>query len=240
MEKEAAIALLSGTGSRAPRLCRASLASLTVFRLGSLAVGAATVWQDESGDLWCNSTHQSCLLSCLDEAFPVSPFNLFLLQTASLLAHGLACVFLFPSPDAQEKGRCGQSQLRGRGLELRFHLVNLLAKILLEGIFVMTFHSLYSRYPEILYFPPSMSCPEATWCIIRVTGWKGAFNLWMAATSWASSTVAVIAVGLAIREMLQTALRSCKRSPTAMPLFRSTFSPTSNWEFRWMRSYNKV
>ncbi|XP_070787950.1 gap junction beta-3 protein-like [Pituophis catenifer annectens] len=240
MEKETVTTLLSGTGAQAPRLCRVSLASLAVFRLGFLILGAATVWRDESADLRCNSTQRSCLLACWDEAFPISPFNLFLLQAASLLTHGLACVFLFPSLDVQGKGLGGQSQLWRSGLELRSHLVNLLAKILLEGLFVMTFHSLYSHYPETLYFPPSVSCPEATRCTIQEASWKEAFSLFIAATSWISITVTVIALCLAIREMLQTAFSACKISPRRTPLLRSVHSPPSKWDFTWKRSSNWV
>lgn len=240
MEKETVTTLLSGTGGQAPRLCRAILASLTVFRLGFLILGAATVWRDESADLRCNSTQRGCLLACWDEAFPISPYNLFLLQAASLLTHGLACVFLFPSPDVQGKGLGGQSQPWGSGLELRLHLVNLLAKTLLEGLFVMTFHSLYSHYPETLYFPPSVSCPEATRCTIQVASWKEAFSLFIAATSWASIAVAVIALCLAIREMLQTAFSACKMSPMGMPLLSSVRLPPSKWDFTWKRSSNEV
>ncbi|XP_026540939.1 gap junction beta-5 protein-like [Notechis scutatus] len=201
MEKETVTTLLSGTGGQVPRLCRASLASLMVFRLGFLIVGAAMVWRDELADLRCNSTRRSCLLACWDETFPISPLNLFLLQTASLLTHGLACVFLFPSQDVQAKAFGGKSQTWASGLELRLHLVNLLAKTLLEGLFVMTFHSLYSRYPETLYFPPSESCPEATWCTIQAASWKEAFSLFIAATSWASIAVIVVALCLSIREI---------------------------------------
>ncbi|KAK9409073.1 gap junction beta-6 protein-like [Crotalus adamanteus] len=240
MEKEAITTLLSGTGDQAPGLCRASLASLTVFRLGFLILGAATVWRDESADLLCNSTRPSCLLACWDEAFPISPLNLFLLQTASLLTHGLACVFLFPSRDVQGKGLGGQSQPWSHGLKLRLHLVNLLAKTLLEGLFVMTFHSLYSHYPETFDFPPSVSCPEATWCTIQGASRKEAFGLLIAGTSWASISVAVIAACLAIREMLQTTFSSCKMSLMGKPLLHSMCSPPSKWDLTWKRSYNRV
>ncbi|XP_070601431.1 gap junction beta-3 protein-like [Erythrolamprus reginae] len=230
MEKETVVTLLSGTPGQAPRLCRVSLASLAVFRLGFLVLGATTVWRDESADLRCNSTQRSCLLACWDETFPISPYNLFLLQVASLLTHGLACVLLFPSPDVQRKG------LRGSGPEFRLHLVNLLAKILLEGLFVLTFHSLYNQYPETLYFPPSASCPEATRCTIQGANWKEAFGLFIAAASWASITVAAVALCLAIREMLQTARSACKMSPMGRPLLSSVRSPPSEWDPMWKRS----
>ncbi|XP_058019172.1 gap junction beta-7 protein-like [Ahaetulla prasina] len=240
MEKETVTTLLSGTGGPAPRLCRASLAGLMVLRLGFLILGAATVWRDESADLRCNSTQQSCLIACWDEAFPISPLNLFLLQAASLLTHSLACVFLYPSLDVQGKCLGGQSQPWGGGLELRLHLVNLLAKTLLEGLFVVTFHSLYSHYPETLYFPPSVSCPEATQCTIQAANWKAAFSLFIAATSWASIAVVVIALCLAIREMLQTTFSACKMSSIGTPLLRSVCSLPSKWDFMWKGSSSGV
>ncbi|XP_063003425.1 gap junction beta-3 protein-like [Elgaria multicarinata webbii] len=198
METEAFAALLSGTSGQVPRLCRAGLTLLTALRLGTLALGAETLWRDETADLWCDDTSRSCLLACFNEAFPISPFNLFLLHMATVLAHGLACAFLFRPPDCQGKGLWWHGRLRGKSQQWRLHLINLVAKILLESVFLMAFHSLYGRYPAVLHCPLSVSCPKAAFCTIRQAAWKHAFNLFVAGMSWLSVTLCLAALRLAV------------------------------------------
>ncbi|XP_053153431.1 gap junction beta-2 protein-like [Hemicordylus capensis] len=204
MESDALTVLLSGTSARAPRLCRAGLAVLMALRLGALALGAKTLWRDEVGDLLCNATLPSCLLACFDAAFPVSPFNLFLLQMASVLTHGLACALLFRPPDSQGKGAWCRGRLGGKPWELRLHWVTALARVLLEGTFLMVFHGLYSQFPQVLHCGPSASCPEAALCAIEKAKWKDAFNTFATGTSWVSITLCLIALHAAATDVLLT------------------------------------
>ncbi|XP_015273735.1 PREDICTED: gap junction beta-6 protein-like [Gekko japonicus] len=205
MGTDALVRLLSGTTALAPRLGRAGLSILMAVRLAALALGARSLWRDEMDDLACNSS-ASCRLACFDAAFPVSPFTLFLLQAAFVSAHGLACSLLWRPPDCQGKG-----WLRDKTQQLRLHSLSLLARILLEGIFLMTFHALYARYPQTLHCPASTLCPDTVVCTIQNAQWKDAFDLFVAGTSWASVAVCLTVLYLAVTEIVQLTLWPAKR-----------------------------
>ncbi|XP_042334811.1 gap junction beta-2 protein-like [Sceloporus undulatus] len=205
--------LLSGTSGRAPWLCRTVLSILMVLQFGSLALGAKTLWRDEVADLLCNSSAQNCLLACFDVTFPISPFNLFLLHMASLVAHSLACAFLFHSPKYQGKGRWWKGQLRGQSQKLWLDGISLLAKVLLEAIFLMVFHSLYSQYPSWLFCPPSASCPQITICIVQNASWKDAFTLFFVGASWVSVALCLIMLYQTVIKILQRTSGPGKSQP---------------------------
>ncbi|XP_020636864.3 gap junction beta-3 protein [Pogona vitticeps] len=211
METDALTRLLSGTSVLAPRLCRAGLSVLTAVRLGSLALGAKTLWKDEVADLRCEPPTQGCLLACFDRTFPLSPFNLFLLQMASVGTHAVACALLFRPPDCQGKDRSGWGLFRSKSHQLSLHWLSLLAKILLEGVFLATFHSLYGRYPASLSCPPSSSCAETTLCTIQKADRKDAFNLVLAGASWLSVALCFVALYPASTDVLCRASNPTKR-----------------------------
>ncbi|XP_060086535.1 gap junction beta-6 protein-like [Heteronotia binoei] len=204
MGTDTLVQLLSGTTMLAPRLGRAGLSVLMAVRLAALAVGARALWQDEVGDVGCDAT-ASCRLACFDSAFPVSPFSLFLLQAAVVSTHGLACSFLWHPPDCQGKG-----WLRDRTQQLRLHLLSVLARILLEAIFLGTFHALYTRYPPVLHCPPSTLCPNSVVCTIRNAQWKDTFNLFVAGISWACVAVCLVVLYFAVTKIVQLPLRPAK------------------------------
>lgn len=204
MGTEALVRLLSGTTMLAPHLGRASLTILMGIRLAAL-VGARSLWHEETSDLVCNST-TICRLACFDSTFPVSPFTLFLLQMAFVSAHGLACFFLGGPPDCQGKG-----WLRNETQQLQLHFLIVLARILLEGIFLVTFHVLYARYPQTLHCPPSPLCTNTVVCTIHYAQWKDTFNLFIVGISWASVGVCIVVLYHAITEILQLTLWPAKR-----------------------------
>lgn len=196
--------LLSGTTTQAPPLGRAGLAVLMAVRLAALAVGARSLWRDETGDLVCNAT-ASCRLACFDSTFPVSPFTLFLLQAAFVSALGLACSCLQRPPDCQAKGR-----LHKETQQLQIHVLSVLARILLEGTFLTTFHVLCASYPQAVHCPASTLCPSTVVCTVQNAQWKDAFDLFMAATSWASVAVCLMLLSLAGTEIVQLTLGPAK------------------------------
>ncbi|XP_054835592.1 gap junction beta-2 protein-like [Eublepharis macularius] len=210
METEALTRLLSGTSMLAPRLGRAGLSILTTARLAALAMGTKSLWRDELGDLFCNST-TSCRLTCFDSAFPVSPFSLFLLQSAFTSAHGLACCFLWRLPNSQGKSAWQKGWLLNRTRQLQLHALGVLARIFLEGIFLAVFHSLYGRYPQGLRCPASTSCPNTVQCTIQKAQGKDAFNLFVAGISWGSIMVCLMVLYPAITEIFQLTLHPAKR-----------------------------
>ncbi|XP_034973108.1 gap junction beta-1 protein-like [Zootoca vivipara] len=206
METEVFLTLLSGTSGHVPRLCRAGLALLAAVRLGSLALGARTLWRDEAGDLRCDTGARGCLLACFDAAFPVSPFNLFLLQMASLLTHGTACSCVFCPPSCQGKSSWRPGPGHGKRWLQQLNWLSLLAKAALEGIFLVAFHGLYARYPSQLHCPPSTSCPDGVLCTIQQANWKDAFNLFVAGASWASVALCLPGLYTAASETFHCAL----------------------------------
>ncbi|XP_062815963.1 gap junction beta-5 protein-like [Anolis carolinensis] len=203
MEVETLSALLSGTGPRAPRLCRAGLSLLTAARLVWLALGAQTLWRDETSSsvLQCNGTTASCSLACFDDAFPVSPFDLFLLQMASVACHGVACAVLFRPPDCQAKGpRWWHRELHSH---VRLHTISLLAKVFVETLPLMLLHGLHSPYPSRLWCPPSPpSCPQIVFCDVRDAAWKNIFVVSFAGASWLSVSLCAVVLWAASAEIL--------------------------------------
>ncbi|XP_048353742.1 gap junction beta-3 protein-like [Sphaerodactylus townsendi] len=205
MGTDVLLQLFSGTTGLAPPLARAGLSILMAVRLAALAVGTRSLWRDEMGDLICNST-ASCRLVCFDASFPVSPFTLFLLQAAFVSAHGLACSFLWRPPDSQGKGwLCRKTQ------QLRLHVLAVLARMLLEGIFLVTFHALYGHYPQLLRCPASKLCPNIVVCAIQNARWKDAFDFFMAGTSWTAVAICLTVLYPAIAEIFQLTLGPTKR-----------------------------
>ncbi|XP_074834364.1 gap junction beta-4 protein-like [Carettochelys insculpta] len=204
---EAIVSLLSGTSVHAPSLCRAGLAVVFTLRLGALVVGSRTLWWDEVGDLACNASAESCRRACFDAAFPVSPFSLFALQLAAISSHALACSWHFQAGWLQPK-------LQGERLQLWLHLGSLLAKAVLEGLFLGTFHALYSHFPRLVQCPSS-PCPPAVTCAIRHAGEKDAFNHIMASSSWAGFLLSLLGMQHAAAQICQEASGKARCKGTA-------------------------
>ncbi|XP_067410907.1 gap junction beta-7 protein-like [Emydura macquarii macquarii] len=201
MVVEAVTSLLSGTSGHCPRPCRGGLAALFTLRLGAWLVGAKTLWRDEVGDLACNASGESCRRTCFDAAFPLSPASLFALQLVVIFTHGLACSRHVCQHGGGQGGR-PQPKLRGKQQQLWLHLGSLLAKAVLEGIFLVTFHALYSPFPVLVQCPPS-PCPPAVTCTILNAREKGAFNHFMAASSWACVLLSLLGMHHAAAQIFQ-------------------------------------
>ncbi|KAG6934947.1 gap junction beta-4 protein-like [Chelydra serpentina] len=207
MEVDTVASLLSGTSAQAPRLCRAGLAAVFALRLGALAAGAGTLWRDEVGDLACNASGESCRHTCFAAAFPVSPFSLFALQLAVIFSHALAS-----SWHGRPHGE--GSWLQPTQQRLWLHLGSLLAKAVLEGVFLVTFHMLYSHFPVLVQCPPA-PCPPAVTCAILNAREKDAFNHFMAGSSWAGLLLSLLGTQHAAVQIFQEASGKAPRKGTA-------------------------
>ncbi|KAM9112313.1 gap junction beta-2 protein-like [Pangshura tecta] len=213
MEADTVASLLSGTSAHAPRLCRAGLAGVFTLRLSALVVGARTLWWDEVGDLACNASAESCRRTCFDAAFPVSPFSLFALQLAVIFSHALASSWHF-RPRGEGMGSWLQPTLQGKQQQLWLHLGSLLAKAVLEGVFLVMFHMLYSHFPVLVQCPPS-PCPPAVTCAILNAREKDAFNHFMAGSSWACLLLSLLGMQHAAVQIFQEASGKAPRKGTA-------------------------
>ncbi|XP_075467543.1 gap junction beta-1 protein-like [Ascaphus truei] len=202
-EVETVTCLLSGTSHLTSRLGRVSLAVLFFTRCGFLAVGGRTVWREEEKDFVCNSSRLLCTSSCFDDFSPISPFNLFSLQLVVLLTHALS-VACFRRPDSQAKAGWLQAHFRGRMAQLWLHLLCLLSRVLIEGIFVLTFYKVSGGLlrPAVTHCHSQLCEPQVT-CIDLNSTTKNIFSLCLCAVSTASCMVCLGEIAAALQSMRQ-------------------------------------
>lgn len=137
------------------------------------------------GTTWpCNASAESCRRPCFDAAFPVSP-----------------CSWLQPKP-------------RGKQQRLWLLLGSLLAKAVLEGVFLVTFQMLYSHFPALVQCPPS-ACPPAVTCAFLNAREKDVFNHFMAGSAWACLLLRLLGMQHAAVQIFQEASGKAPRKSTA-------------------------
>lgn len=146
-EVEIATCLLSGSSSLASRIGRVGLAVLLCARLGILMVGYRTIWQDEEKNFHCNTSKLLCKPSCFDEFSPFSSFNLFALQLVCLLTQSM-CVVCFTRSAYQGKEGWMHAQLRKRTVQMKLHIIALMSRILIEGLFILTFYKVTEGFVQ--------------------------------------------------------------------------------------------
>ncbi|XP_029469404.1 gap junction beta-2 protein-like [Rhinatrema bivittatum] len=213
MDVETITCLLSGTGMHATRLGRTCLALLFFTRLGVLAVGAKTLYRNEDEDFVCNSSHRSCTGACFNNYSPISPFNLFILQAVVLFTHALAVANYFRH-NSQAKDNWLQRKFRSRLGQDRQHFVSVLAKAMIEGIFLTTFYKLYDglQRPSIVQCA-TMPCESLVTCTVQKAGEKDVFNLCMNAMSLACLL-------LCLKELCHTGLKIRSKTSALEPCFQ--------------------
>ncbi|KAM4709315.1 gap junction beta-2 protein-like isoform 1-T2 [Discoglossus pictus] len=188
-EVEAISCLLSGVSSLASRLGRAGLAVLFFIRFGILAVGARTVWLDEEKDFTCNSSIQLCSVSCFNEFSPISSFNLFTLQLVVLITHGLS-VACYTKLDSQAKGGWLKTQFRSKKSQLKLHILWLLCRFLIEGLFIFTFYMVSGGFlrSEVTQCHTQL-CESLVTCTDENSDIKNIFNICLCVTSATSGVI---------------------------------------------------
>ncbi|KAM5193299.1 gap junction beta-3 protein-like [Mantella aurantiaca] len=188
-EVETATCILSGSSSLASRLSRVCLAVLLCARFGILIFGYRTVWENEENNFHCNTSKILCKPSCFDEFSPFSSFNLFALQLVALLTHSL-CVVCFSRSAYQGKEGWLHSQLRRKTVQMKLHIIALISRILIEGLFILTFYKVtvgfvHSRTTQChtTLCEPFVICTD-----INATA-KDIFSLCLCAASAASAMI---------------------------------------------------
>ncbi|CAM4713467.1 unnamed protein product, partial [Caretta caretta] len=161
----------------------------------------------------CNASAESCHRTCFDAAFPISPCSLFALLLVVIFSHALASSWHF-RPHGEAKGSWLQPKPRGKQQRLWLLLGSLLAKAVLEGIFLVTFHMLYSHFPALVQCPPS-ACPPAVTCAILNAREKDIFNHFMAGSSWACLLFSLLGMQHAAVQIFQEASGKAPRKSTA-------------------------
>ncbi|XP_063313427.1 gap junction beta-1 protein-like [Pelobates fuscus] len=140
-ELETMTCLLSGASQLTSRIGRVSLAAFFFVRFGLLAVGARSVWMEEEKSFICNSSQLLCAPSCFDEFSPISSFNLFALQLVVLITHALSVTCWNRSTNQAAETQL-QAYLRGRKVQVVLHILCLLSRVVIEGIFIFTYYEM--------------------------------------------------------------------------------------------------
>ncbi|XP_068127323.1 gap junction beta-1 protein-like [Hyperolius riggenbachi] len=185
-EVETATCMLSGTSSLTSRLSRVCLVVLFCVRCGLLLVGCRTIWQDEEKNFICNSTRILCKPSCFDEFSPISSFNLFSLQTVALVTHAMCVAFLTRSGYQAKEGWL-HAQLRRKTVQMKLHILGLISRILIEGLFILTFYKVTEGFihRRTIHCHTAM-CEPFVFCTDINSTIKNVFSLCMCAASAAS------------------------------------------------------
>ncbi|XP_030075635.1 gap junction beta-6 protein [Microcaecilia unicolor] len=205
MDVETIICLFSGLRMQATRLGTTCLALLFFTRLGLLVVGAKTLYKNEEGDFVCNSSLQSCSSACFNTYSPISPFNLFTLQVVVLFTHALTVASYFQH-NSQAKATWLQSRLRSRlGLDKQ-HFLSILAKAMIEGIFIITFYKIYDGFQRPATVQcTTIPCENLVTCTVQKAREKNGFNLCM-------NTMSVACLFVCLNELYLTGLKICSKS----------------------------
>ncbi|KAM8962143.1 gap junction beta-1 protein-like [Pelodytes ibericus] len=144
-EVETMTCLLSGVSQLTTRIGRVSLAAFFFVRFGILAFGARSVWMEEKRNFICNSSQVLCTPSCFEEFSPISSFNIFALQLIVLVTHSLS-VTCWNRSTYQPKETQLQAYLRGKKTQTILHMLCLLSRVLIEGVFIFTFYKVFGGF----------------------------------------------------------------------------------------------
>nr|XP_033812653.1 gap junction beta-2 protein-like [Geotrypetes seraphini]XP_033812654.1 gap junction beta-2 protein-like [Geotrypetes seraphini]XP_033812655.1 gap junction beta-2 protein-like [Geotrypetes seraphini] len=215
MDIETITCLLSGMSIQASRLGRTCLALFFFTRLGFLVVGAKTLYKNEEGDFVCNSSLQSCSSVCFNSYSPISPFNLFTLQVVVLFTHALTVASHFRH-NSQAKSTWLQSRLRSRlGLDKQ-HFLSILAKAMIEGIFVVTFYKIFDalQRPAAIQCD-AIPCENLITCTVQKAGAKNGFNLCM-------NIMALACLFVCLNELYLTGLKIYSKTSTLEKMHPTT------------------
>ncbi|XP_038634197.1 gap junction beta-1 protein-like [Scyliorhinus canicula] len=186
------LAFLSGTGSHVSSCVRTWLALLFIMRLFAVIITAKTVWEDDMQDLSCNSTQVGCRQQCYTELSPLSPFTLFTLQIVFLSTLSMTNFLYNRHSLRQARDNFIQAANETRW---KIGFLNMLAKILTEGIFLFLQHMLYPGLLRQHRFRCDITpCEEAVVCIMLKSQQKDAFVIFMYTCSFASVLIEVIEI----------------------------------------------
>ncbi|KAG8011467.1 Gap junction Cx32.7 protein [Nibea albiflora] len=180
--------LLDKVQSHSTVIGKVWLTVLFVFRILVLRTGADKVWGDEQSDFVCNTQQPGCENVCYDLAFPISHVRFWFLQiiavaTPKLLYLGHVLHVIHAEKKMKERMKkqaelddqtnlflrkaykvpkytksTGKISIRGR--LLRSYVYHLVAKIILEVLFIVGQYFLYGFTLETRYVCTRFPCPH--------------------------------------------------------------------------------
>ncbi|XP_004083829.1 gap junction Cx32.7 protein-like [Oryzias latipes] len=206
------------------------LTVLFIFRIMVLRTSTDKVWGDEQSDFVCNTQQPGCRNVCYDLAFPISHVRFWVLQIIAIaapkllyLGHVLHVIHVEKKlkERMQKQGELDQANLflrrafkipkytkdNGRtslrGSLLRTYMIHLVAKIVLEVLFLVGQYFLYGFTLEARYVCTSFPCPHKVDCFLSRPTEKSVII-------WFMLVAALVSLALSLAELMYLCVKSIK------------------------------
>uniref|UniRef100_A0A3B4TKR5 Gap junction protein n=1 Tax=Seriola dumerili TaxID=41447 RepID=A0A3B4TKR5_SERDU len=197
--------LLDKVQSHSTVIGKVWLTVLFVFRILVLCAGAEKVWGDEQSDFVCNTRQPGCENVCYDLVFPISHVRFWILQIIAVttpkllyLGHVLHVIHIekkvlflskaFKVPKYTKSS--GKISIRGR--LLRSYILHLVAKIVLEVLFIVGQYLLYGFTLQTRYVCVHFPCPHQVDCYISRPTEKSVIIWFMLVSAIVSLVLSVV------------------------------------------------
>ncbi|XP_034554717.1 connexin 34.5 [Notolabrus celidotus] len=212
--------LLDKVQSHSTVIGKVWLTVLFVFRILVLGTGAERVWGDEQSDFVCNTRQPGCENVCYDQAFPISHvrfwvFQIIAVATPKLLYLGYvlhvihiekkmkqrmlkqaelddpASLFLRRAYKVPKYTKStGKISIRGR--LLRSYVLHLVAKIVLEVVFIVGQYLLYGFTLQTRHVCERLPCPHKVDCFLSRPTEKSVIIWFMLVAACVSLVLSVV------------------------------------------------
>ncbi|XP_053301225.1 gap junction protein, alpha 11 [Pleuronectes platessa] len=223
--------LLDKVQSNSTVIGKVWLTVLFVFRILVLRTGAEEVWGDEQSDFVCNTEQPGCENVCYDRAFPISHVRFWALQIIAVatpkllyLGHVLHVIHIEKKVKERMKKQAeldsqvslfltksykvpkytkstGKISIRGR--LLRSYVFHLVAKIILEVLFIVGQYYLYGFTLEARYVCATDPCPHKVDCFLSRPTEKSVII-------WFMLVATVVSLVLCVVELLYLCVKAVK------------------------------
>uniref|UniRef100_A0A3B4TKX8 Gap junction protein n=1 Tax=Seriola dumerili TaxID=41447 RepID=A0A3B4TKX8_SERDU len=238
--------LLDKVQSHSTVIGKVWLTVLFVFRILVLCAGAEKVWGDEQSDFVCNTRQPGCENVCYDLVFPISHVRFWILQIIAVttpkllyLGHVLHVIHIekkvchcsgkaFKVPKYTKSS--GKISIRGR--LLRSYILHLVAKIVLEVLFIVGQYLLYGFTLQTRYVCVHFPCPHQVDCYISRPTEKSVIIWFMLVSAIVSLVLSVVELFYLCVKALKETSATTGPSPSrtfASGSSRSSSSPHRRW-----------
>ncbi|XP_031717445.1 gap junction protein, alpha 11 [Anarrhichthys ocellatus] len=223
--------LLDKVQSHSTVIGKVWLTVLFVFRILVLRTGADKVWGDEQSDFVCNTLQPGCENVCYDIAFPISHVRFWVLQIIAVatpkllyLGHVLHVIHIEKKMKERMKRQAemddqasmflrraykvpkytkSTGKISIRGSLLRSYVFHLVAKIVLEVLFIVGQYFLYGFTLQTRYVCSSFPCPHKVDCFLSRPTEKSVI-IWFMLVS------ALVSLLLSLVELLYLCVKAVK------------------------------
>uniref|UniRef100_A0A8C4E6I9 Gap junction protein n=1 Tax=Dicentrarchus labrax TaxID=13489 RepID=A0A8C4E6I9_DICLA len=223
--------LLDKVQSHSTVIGKVWLTVLFVFRILVLRTAADRVWGDEQSDFVCNTRQPGCENVCYDLAFPISHVRFWFLQILAVatpkllyLGHVLHVIHIEKKVKERMKKQAmlddqaslflrrtykvpkytksnGKISIRGR--LLRSYVLHLVAKIILEVLFILGQFFLYGFTLQTRYVCTRFPCPHKVDCFLSRPTEKSVII-------WFMLVAAILSLLLSVVELLYLFVKAVK------------------------------